>query len=352
MTLFTVGPVEMFPSTLEVSGRQLPYFRTDEFSALMKEAEALMKKLSNAKEEDRVILLTASGTGAMEAAVMNCLDADDKILVINGGSFGRRFCELCGIHKLNYESLDLGFGEALTTEALSVYEGKGFTAILVNLDETSTGQLYDLGMLSSFCKRNGMYLIVDAISAFLADRIDFASDGIDVLIVSSQKALSLSPGLSLVEISARMIRRIEEIPQRTMYFDFRSHLKDMERGQTPFTPAVGTILELHQRLRDLDAIGIDEVIESTRRRAEYFRGLIKDLPVSIPNYRLSNAVTPIIFDNGGAYEIFRRLKDEYGLVVTPSGGDLRDRMVRVSHIGNLHTEDYDALVKAMKEVIE
>ena len=140
---------------------------------------------------------------------MNCLDKDDRVLVIDGGSFGHRFVELCRLHQIPCEVLELKFGDALTAERLQAYDGKGFTALLVNIHETSTGQLYDGKMLSEFCRKNNMYFIVDAISSFLADPISVREWGIDVLILSSQKGLALPPGLSAIVLSGRMMKRTE-----------------------------------------------------------------------------------------------------------------------------------------------
>lgn len=353
MKLFTVGPVEMFPETLKISGKQLPYFRTDDFSKIMLDSENLLKKLSYADDDARVVFLTASGTGAMEATVINCLTKEDKILVINGGSFGKRFCEICGIHELTYTPIKLEFGMALTEEILYSYDGLGYTALLVNIDETSTGQLYNMKMLSDFCKKNNMLFIVDAISSFLADEIKMKGSCIDALIVSSQKALSLSPGLSIVILSPRMIKdRIDNIDSHSLYFDFKHHLKDGERGQTPFTPAVGTLLELNSMLHTIDEMGVEEKIRHTRENALHFRSLIKELPVSIPEFPLSNAVTPVIFNNANAYEIYTEMSNRFDIVLTPSGGNLREKILRVSHIGNLEKEDYDDLLSKLKIVLE
>ena len=144
MPLFTIGPVEMFPDTLEVRSRQVPYFRNAAFSQVVFESCDMIQKLMGAEEGARTILLTSSGTGAMEATVMNCLGTDDHALVINGGSFGARFCQILERHHVPFDSVDLASGEALVADRLAPYEGAGFTALLVNLDETSTGQLYDL----------------------------------------------------------------------------------------------------------------------------------------------------------------------------------------------------------------
>lgn len=352
MKLFTVGPVEMHPYVLEMSKEQLPYFRTPEFSEVVFECEKYIKEFAKAKENDRVAFLTCSGTGAMEASVLNCLNENDNVLVIDGGSFGHRFCQICETHGIPHEVLKLSFGEKLTYDKLKEFEEHELTALLVNIHETSTCQLYDIEMLGNFCKRKGMYFIVDAISSFLADEFDFAKNGVDVMIASSQKALALAPGLSFVIISERMYQdRIKDAKVKCMYLDFNDHLKNGLRGQTPFTPAVGIILQLQCRLRHIAKQGIDAEVAHVKNIAQDFRNRLKELPVRLPEYDISNACTPIIFENGGAYDTYTKLKEEYGLVITPNGGELADTVTRVGHIGYHTIEDNIELIFAMKKVM-
>lgn len=352
MKLFTVGPVEMFPETLKTAAEQLPYFRTPEFSEIMLENEEMFKASIHAPKDAKTVFLTASGTAAMEAAVMNCFTSEDKLLVINGGGFGKRFAEICAIHQIPYEELRLEFGEVLTEDRLADFTDCGCSGLLVNLHETSTGQLYNIRLLTAFCRKNDLYLIVDAISAYGADEIDFEQDGIDALIVSSQKALALSPGLSIVAISDRLYRdRVMNIQSGSLYFDFKIHIENLKRGQTPFTPAVGILLELHERLLQIQKVGIEGLQKQTCVLAEYFREQLSEAGFQIPKYPLSNALTPVLLESC-AKEMYTRLKDDHGLVVTPNGGALENKIIRVGHLGNVVLEDYEELLKAMKAVRE
>ena len=353
MKLFTLGPVQMYPYTLEESAKQIPYFRTPEFSEILLECEELLKELSFAEKSARTVFLTTSGTGAMEASIINCLTKEDRALVIDGGSFGHRFVEMCRLHDIPAEVIKLKDGEVLTAEHFKKYDDAGITAVLVNIDETSTGQLYPIDIISDFCKRNGnAFLIVDAISSFLVDEYKTAEYGIDVTIISSQKALALAPGLSAVILSKRALEeRVAVIESGNMYMDFKDHLKNGDRGQTPFTPAVGVILQLHQRLMKIKEYGLNNVIADAGKLAQDFRERVTKLPVRLPEYPLSNACTPLIFDNN-AYDIYERLKNEYGLVITPNGGDLKDRIVRVGHLGNHTIDDNVELVNALTEILD
>ena len=352
MINFTVGPVQSEDYILSIGAEQVPYFRTPEFSAVMLESEKLMLELVNAPEGARAVFLTGSGTASMEASLINILTPGDKSIVVNGGSFGERFVQICSIHGLDYEEIKLGAGKDLTEEHLKKFEGrKEFTSFIVNLHETSTGVLYNLQLISSFCKRNNLLLIVDAISAFLADEIDMKKSGIDALITGSQKALACPPGVSIIALSPRALKRVESNNPRCMYLDLKSALTNGERGQTPFTPAVGTLRQINARLKYLkDHGGADGERERISALARYFRKNIEGLPLEILPRSMSNAVTSLRPLNVSAYDVFTRLKDEYGIWVCPNGGELRDRIFRVGHIGYLTTADYDKLISALKKM--
>ena len=351
MLNFTVGPVMSDEEVRKIGGEQVPYFRTPEFSAVMLENEKLMKKCAKAGEDARVVFITGSGTASMEAAVMNVFDETDKVLVVNGGSFGHRFVELCQIHDVPYEEITLETGKALTKEQLDAYDGKGFTGFLVNVHETSTGVHYDINMISEFCKKNGIFLVVDAISSFLADEFDMAELGVQVMITGSQKALACPPGVSVIVLSDEAVQRVESRNVKCMYLNLKSALKNGERGQTPFTPAVGTLRQINARLKEIEAAGgVESETQKIAALAQDFREKIKDLPFEIVSDSMSNAVTPLHPLNVSAYQVFTTLKDEYGIWVCPNGGELADKIFRVGHIGALTKEDNTILVNALRDM--
>lgn len=348
---FTVGPVQSSDAVRALGGEQVPYFRTPEFSEVMFENERLIKKFAKAPLDARVVFITGSGTASMEAAVINTLTSKDKAIVINGGSFGQRFCEICALHNIPFTELSLASGSALKAEMLAPFDNKGYTAFIVNVHETSTGVHYDMELISNFCKRNGLFLIVDAISSFLADDFDMAALGVDIMLTGSQKALACPPGISVNVLSARAVARVEQAETKCMYLDFKSALKNAERGQTPFTPAVGILRQINVRLREIDAAGgVESETAKIAALAEDFRSKIKEFDFEIVSESMSNAVTPIHPKNASAYEIFKILKDEYDIWVCPNGGELADKVFRVGHIGHLTTNDNDRLIAAFKDM--
>ena len=177
--------------------------------------------------------------------------------------------------------------------------------------------------------------------------------GADVMITGSQKALACPPGVSIIVLSPRALERVAKNDPKCIYFDLKDALANQERGQTPFTPAVQILLQINARLKSIDAAGgVAAEVAKAKRMATYFRGRIEDLPLEIVSESLSNAVTPLHPTNGmSAYDIFLKLKDEYGIWVCPNGGDMKDRIFRVGHMGCLDESDYDKLVYALKEVM-
>ena len=351
MLNFALGPVTSPEDVCAVGGEQVPYFRTAEFSQIMLENERLACRFAKAPENARAVFLTASGTGAMEAAVMNAFTPDDKVLIVIGGGFGQRFAEICDVHGIPHEDIRLETGHPLTAEHLAAFENQGFTGFLVNVHETSTGVLYDLPMIGGFCKRNGCFLIADAISAFLADPIDMAACGVDMLLSGSQKALACAPGISLIVLSPRAVERVNTANVRSLYFNLRDALKNAERGQTPFTPAVGTLRQIHTRLKQIEKEGgVDAEVARTAALAEDFRKKAAALPFDFVSLSPSNACTPLHPRNVSANDVFLTLKDQYGIWVCPNGGELRDVVFRVGHIGALTPADNDTLLSALHDM--
>lgn len=351
MLNFTVGPVMSSDKVRTIGAEQVPYFRTTEFSETMLENEKYMLKFVKAPSNARAVFMTCSSTGSMEAVVMNCFTKEDKVLVINGGSFGHRFVELCEIHEIPYVSLNLEHGRKLTKDKLYEYDNKGFTGLLVNVDETSTAVLYNTEMIGEFCKKNDMFFVCDCVSSFLADPFHMAECDADVMITGSQKVLACPPGISIIVLAQRALERVEASKAKTMYFDLKDALKNQERGQTPFTPAVGILLQINARFKEIDRSGgADAEVARVAAQAEDFRKKIKGLPFEMVSESPANGVTSLHPTTASAYDIFLKLKDEYGIWVCPNGGDMKDTVFRVGHIGALTHEDNTTLVNALKDM--
>ncbi len=356
MKLFTVGPVEMFPDTLNIYARQEPYFRTPEFSEKMLYIERAFLNSINAPDNAKFACLTSSGTGAMEAAVVNCLTEKDKVLILDGGSFGRRFVEICEMYGIPNYVITVPMNVQFDCSELEKYKSDGFTALLVNMCETSVGRLYDMNPIGRFCKENGIYLIVDGVSAYLADYVDMTQMNIDVFLTASQKALAISPGLALIALSDRIYEERIKESKACFYFNLFEYIKNQERGQTPFTCAVNSVIALEQRMQVICSKGIDAIVLEHEKRATYFRNIsankLADFNIKLPNHKLSNSCTPLLFENIDAKSVYEQLKKEYGLILCPSGGLNEHKLLRIGHLGNLTFSDYRFLLDVFIKVLQ
>ena len=175
--------------------------------------------------------------------------------------------------------------------------------------------------------------------------------GVGVMIAGSQKALACPPGISVIVLSLEALNRVSNSKTRCMYLDLKDALKNAERGQTPFTPAVGILLQINAKLKLIEENGgVTSEICKIKELAEDFREKIKDLPFEIASDSMSNAVTPLHPTTASAYDIFTVLKDDYEIWVCPNGGELKNKLFRVGHLGAITKEDNDVLIAAFHDM--
>jgi len=345
--IFTPGPVKMSEEILKIGAKQTPYFRNSEFSQVTFACENGLLEMVNAPEGSKVIFLTASGTAAMESAVMNLLNKSDNALVVNGGGFGSRFVDICATHAIPHTDFKVSDTDLSDIESLAPNET--YTALVVNAHETSVGHLYNLNAMGEYANKNDMLYIVDAISMLVTDPLDMQQSNIDVVIAGSQKGLALPPGLSMVILSPKAINKLQDI--NSLYFNFKDYLSNGERGQSPYTPAVTIMLQLNARLEQIKQRGgVTQSIANAKDVASYFRKSIKALPLKEYTPYMPNAMTTLAPTDGkSAMDIVNDLEKNYKVMVCPNGGAERDVVFRVSHMGEMTKEYTDILINALHD---
>ena len=301
----------------------------------------------NAPDDSKVIFLTASGTAGMESAVMNLLNKNDHALVVNGGGFGQRFVDICATHAIPHTNFKVKNTNLSDIERLAPNET--YTALVVNAHETSVGHLYNLDAMGEYASKNNMLFIVDSISMLVTDPLDMQQSNIDVCIASSQKGLALPPGLTMVILAPNAISKLQNI--NSLYFNFKDYLTNGERGQTPYTPAVTIMLQLEARLNQIKKRGgVAQSIAHAKEIAHYFRKNIKALPLKEYTPYMPNAMTTLTPSDGkSAMDIVNALEENYKVMVCPNGGAERDRVFRVSHMGEMTKEYTDILINALHD---
>jgi len=347
--LFTIGPVQMYNSTLRIKSNQLPYFRTTNFSNVIKNCDGLLKDLIGTSKSSKIMYLTSSGTGAMSATLSNFISSNDRVLIINSGSFGERFCEICRALSINFDQINVPFNHNLDIDLLNNnYSDNNYKAVLLIAHETSTGYLADILKVSEFCKKNNFLLIVDAITTFLCDKFHMDELGVDIAIISSHKGLCISPGLAMSVINEKALNKIIQNTKTDFYFDFNKYILNLRNYQTPYTPAIGIILELEDILLKIKNIGLKTWLNNVELKANIFRRTLDDR-ILIPKHNLSNAITPIIFKENIAKHMYTVLAEKYLYITNPSGGQFEEKMLRISHIGNIYNKDLKNLNKAISK---
>jgi len=343
--IFTPGPVKMSDKILAIGAKQTPYFRNDKFSEVTFNCEKSLLKILNAPKNSKVIFLTASGTAGMESVVMNLLTKEDNALVINGGGFGNRFVEICKTHKVPHYNFKVKSTNLFNINTIA--PKNNFTSLIVNAHETSIGHLYDLTAIGKYTTLHNLFYIVDAISMLVTDAIDMSLQSIDVVIASSQKGLALPPGLTMVVLTPKALKKVQKI--NNLYFNFNDYLSNGERGQTPYTPAVTIMLQLEARLKQIEEEGgVRETIAKAKKIAEYFRKSIEKLPLKAYTPFMPNAMTTLTPTDGkSAMDIVKILEEKYKVMVCPNGGKEKDLIFRVSHMGEMTKAYTDILINAL-----
>lgn len=340
-----VFPGDIDPAIMAIGAEPFLYMRTDAFSQINKESEQILLDLIHCTG-GRTIIYTGSGTGAMSAVIENYVTTKQKAIVIDGGSFGHRWFQLCEYYQVPVVDFVVPFATDIDYDALEkTVAAERPDVFLCQHHETSTGQLYDLDKISALCHKYNMSLVVDVISSFLAEPLSMDRYDIDICITSTQKGLNIPPGLSILFFSKKLDGYAWN--HKGYYWDFDDNFSNLKRGQTPFSPATILYLQLNARLRQLKAEGgEDKNIAEVRHRALKFREFCKkygwDVPAEVPSY----AITGFQTRDTAERKIFKGLIEKYDTYIMPGG---KPGFYRVSHMGLQTDQELEELADRIHE---
>ena len=293
--LLTPGPTQIPPELCAALGRPIIHHRTPQFQDNLKEVVEGLKYVYQTKND--IYLLTSSGTGAMEAAVINFLSPGDTALVVQAGKFGERWTEICKAYGINTEIIDVEWGKAVDPKIISSKlqtPNSKLKAVFTTLCETSTGVANDIEAIGKVVKDNGAILVVDAISGLGA--IPLATDAwcCDIVVSGSQKGLMLPPGLGFISVSPKAWKLTENAKSPKYYFDLKAAKKALDKTDTPFTPAITLVIALNEALKMMQQEGLDKIFARHKKMADATRAAVKALGLEVFEHTASSDVVTAV----------------------------------------------------------
>ena len=351
--LLTPGPTPLPPLVLEAMSRPIIHHRTPQFQEILKEATEGLKYVYQTKND--VFILASSGTGAMEAAVINLLSAGDTALVVQGGKFGERWAEICKAYGINADILDVEWGKAAEPQAIAakLKANSKIKAVFTTLCETSTGVNNDIEAIGKVVKDSEAVLVVDAISGLGA--IDLKTDewACDIVVSGSQKGLMLPPGLGFISVSAKAWKLIEVSKSPRYYLDLRKAKKAIEKTDTPFTPAITLIIALVEVLKMIRQDGLENVFKRHKKMAEAARAAMKGLGLELfAPTAASDAVTAVKVPAGlDGEKLVKTMRDTYGVTIAGGQDELKGKVFRIAHMGFIEEFDIIAGISCLEKVL-
>ncbi len=348
--LLTPGPTQVPPEVLLRMSQPLIHHRTPEFSQLFAEVQSGLQWLFQTRHD--VLILAASGSGAMEAAVTNTCSPCDSVIVINGGKFGERWLKICAAVGVNTKEIKVEWGHAVSVErvAQALRRHPNTKAILMQASETSTTALHPVKEIAALTRDTEALLVVDGITAIGAMDIPMDQWGIDVLITGSQKALMLPPGLAFLALSPKAWRQTEQAHLPRFYFDLQKERIEQAKHTTAYTPAITLINGLHEVLRLLEEEGLENVFTRHASLMNATRAAVQALDLDLlarahPSPAATGVRLPAQVDG---VQLLTYMRDRMGVDIAGGQDHLKGKIVRISHIGYVGPFDVITAISALE----
>ncbi|MBN1572935.1 MAG: alanine--glyoxylate aminotransferase family protein [Deltaproteobacteria bacterium] len=349
--LMTPGPTPIPERVLLAMAEPIIHHRAPRFSEILEEVREGLKYLYQSKNE--IIIHSSSGTGAMEAAVVNTLSTGDKVITVRGGKFGERWAEISQAYGLETINIDVTWGEAVDPALIedALKKNRDVKAVMIQASETSTGVAHPVKEVSEIVRKlDGTLFIVDAISALGV--VDLPTDewGLDVVVSGSQKGLMLPPGLAFASVSEKAKGFMNRSNLPKYYFDFAKEEKNLLKNQNAYTPAISLIVGLAEALKIIREIGLENlfhrysVMGDAVRKGAVEIGLELFAPTS-PSNSITAIKAPAEIDGG---KIVKTLRETHGITVAGGQAELKGKIFRIAHMGYVDTFDIIMTIAAVE----
>jgi len=339
--LLTPGPTPIPQRVALAMAQPIPHHRSPEFERIFAECREGLKWIFGTSQE--VLVQASSGTGALEAALVNLCRSGDEIIYVNGGKFGERWGSIAAAYGLRAHEIRVPWGEAVDLAAVrrALNDVPRAAALCVQASESSTGVAHPVRALAELTRQTDTCLVVDGVSAVGAMPLPMDAWGLDVLVTASQKALMLPPGLAFSAASPKAWRRIEQANLPRFYFDWRAEVVAQRRGQALWTPAISLILGLAEVLRWLREETLEGTYARHDRLARATRAAMEALGLTLfakePAASLTTISCPV-----DSEALVRLLRERYGVSVVGGQDAAKGRILRIAHLG--YFDDFDIVV--------
>ena len=351
------GPTPVPDDVFQAMTRQMIDHRGVEFAELLARLTANLQTAFETKND--VFILTSSGTGAMEAAIVNTLSPGDRVLAVTVGNFGDRFSRIASAYGADVNQLKFPEGEAADPAAIrqALESDPDITAVLVTHNETSTGITNDIETIAGIVKGEfNKLMLVDAISSLGSIRLPVDEWGLDVVCAGSQKGWMCPPGLAMISVSDRAWAASEKSTMPKFYYDLTEAKKSSEKGQTPWTPAISLLFGLDFAVQKMLAHGDMEAVYAFHKEiASYTRKGLVDMGIELvatEERYASNTVTAAWVPEGITDEaLLSTLRDDYDIIAAEGRGLLAGRVFRIGHMGYVSKEDIDDVFDALRDAL-
>ncbi|MFQ5975032.1 MAG: pyridoxal-phosphate-dependent aminotransferase family protein [Candidatus Hydrothermarchaeales archaeon] len=352
--LMIPGPVELSPGVLEEMAKPLIGHRTPEFDRILVYCWDTLKKIFQTKND--VVLITASGTAAMDAAIANTIQEGDEVVCIKGGKFGERFIGIIKGYGGIPKEVEVDWGKAVNPEDVEAVLAESSAKVLtLTHNETSTGVLNDAEAVGKVAREYGVLFVMDAVTSVGGDDVRTDEWGVDICITGSQKCLAAPPGMAMAALSERAWEAIEANNSKSYYLDLLKYRYSMRKETTPFTPSVPLVMGLKKALEEIMEEGIKERIKRHRTLAKASREAAKALNLALfPDEKdASNTVTAVrIPETLTDDDIRGRIKRDFGILLAGGQDEVKGKIFRIGHMGNVNQKDLLELLSALEISLE
>ncbi|QZZ19338.1 alanine--glyoxylate aminotransferase family protein [Leptothermofonsia sichuanensis E412] len=357
LMLMIPGPTPVPEQVLLAMAKHPIGHRSGDFSTLMEEVTQDLKWLHQTQND--LLILTASGTGAMEAGIINFLSPGDRVLVGSNGKFGDRWAQVCKAYGVQTEVISAEWGHALDPEqfrtSLEADREKLIKAVIVTHSETSTGVLNDLETINRYVKAHGEALIiVDTVTSLGAYNVPVDEWGLDVVASGSQKGYMIPPGLGFVAVSPKAWKAYETAKLPRFYLDLGKYKKDAAKNTTPFTPPVNLFFALQAALRMMKAEGLESIFARHLRLTQATRAAIKalGLPLFAADDAASTAITAVAPEQVQAEQIRSVMKKRFDIALAGGQDHLKGKIFRIGHLGFVSDRDILSAIAALEATLQ